>query len=156
MNQLPIEVLCYFAGIMDGEGSISIRQSKSQAKNHQYQYRAYLQIGMTSKEVIDWVVENVGGGYSKGKNDSVKEKASYNWRMNPVDGANILQQILPYLILKRLQALVFIEYAKTVSLRGSYGKKGLPKEINDERERLYKIMHRLNLKGNPDADLSQD
>lgn len=38
MEQYPIEVLCYFAGIMDGEGSISIRQAKSQANNHEYQY----------------------------------------------------------------------------------------------------------------------
>lgn len=154
MNQYPIEVLCYFAGIMDGEGSISIRRAKSQAKNHEYQYRAYLQIGMTSREVLDWVKENIGGSYSKGTNDSVIAKAAYNWTMNPIDGAKVLEQILPYLVLKKRQALVFIEYAKTVSLRGSYGKKGLPTEINEERERLYQIMHKLNLKGNPDADLS--
>lgn len=149
MITYPIEALCYFAGIIDGEGSISIRQAKSQTKIHQYDYRAYLQVGMTSKEVLDWMVSNIGGKYYKSKNASVIAKASYNWIMNPIDGSRVLQEALPYLILKKPQAIVFIDYSKTVFPLGTWGKRGIPDEIYIERQRLYKIMHKLNLKGNP-------
>lgn len=144
-NQDEIKKLCYFAGLLDGEGCIRIGKVKSANKKYPYDYRAYIQIGMVDNDVMKWIKENIGGNYYWVKNKSIKSKISWAWFMNPIEGAIILEKIKEYLIIKKKQAILFIEYAKT--MHKAKGPKGMPKEIYDKRELLFQEMRILNKKG---------
>ncbi len=143
--------LAYFARILDGEGCVRIGKTKSQHNKYPYDYRGYVQIGMTSKVVLIWLSQNIGGSFYKCKNESVKCKISYNWFMNPKPATKILNQILPYLIEKKSHARIFIEYANTIN--GRPGLKGLHPEIVEKREVLYQQLKTLNRKGPINATL---
>lgn len=146
-HKIPIEHLCYFAGLLDGEGCIRIGKTKSQNSKHRYDYRAYIQIGMTDENPLIWVTKNIGGSYSEGKAKTVKSKICYNWVMNPIEAADILTQILPYLIVKKKQAKLFIKYATVTCSGKPPGIKGLPKKIVALRAKMWCQMKILNKKG---------
>ena len=136
-------ILAYFAGIIDGEGSIHIGQTKSRNKKYPFDYKAYLQIGMTDGKIIKWIMKNIGGHYSKVNNKTVKSKESWNWWMNPYQSSCLLKKLNKYLIIKKAQANIMINYTKTLK---QHGQKLNQKEYN-YRQKMFKQMKILNKRG---------
>ena len=62
-RKISVEKLCYFAGIIDGEGCIRIGRVKSANNRHPYDFRAYIQIGMVNNDIMKWIKKNIGGNY---------------------------------------------------------------------------------------------
>jgi hypothetical protein len=125
--------------MVDAEGCISIGAANhiTKAGNSYTAYMLRIQIANTSKKLMDWLVENFGGViYTKKRNPNQKSlKVVYQWFTK--GGANgqekFLLSIFPYLLIKREQALIALEFIRS------------HREQNPEkRNTLYEKMRSLN------------
>lgn len=149
--------LAYLAGIVDGEGSICIYRVNP-AKYNRYQnpcFRSVLNISNTRKELFDWIEEHFGNlNHSKKhrrsifKKNSTHERWIYEWVVQGHRLVDICTQILPYLVLKKRQAELTIEFRKTYELQKCFGAHTpLNPDIIALREDIRIEMSSLNAKG---------
>ena len=133
------EQLAYFAGIMDGEGTISMSDKrrkkiseKGLRKRNNYIYRARINFSTTvtvcntDPRIIQWLVNVFGGSVSYSKRQEEHWKQKITWIMPTSKIVEIISQTLPYFVLKREQAILIIEARKTIHCNP----KGL--QISDE------------------------
>ncbi len=110
-NSTPIK-LCnavakvgYVAGLVDGEGCIWAQQTTT-GRLH-YAIRVY----NTDRRCLDFAHEALGGWISSRSRG--KFKTEYSWTVsNLIDVARLLEQITPFLIIKRQKAGEALEYAR--------------------------------------------
>ena len=114
INKLKI---AYLAGIIDGEGSISISDSrKTQKKMH---FTTQLAVSSTDEVLLKWIVENFGGCYKTYTPKQLPQNARknvYKWQVSGDRLVPILNLVLPYLVIKTREAEVMIE------MRSTFGK----------------------------------
>ena len=139
---MKTEDLAYFAGIIDGEGSIYILQFRQSQP-----YYAGLAVYNTNRVLLEWVVEHFGGNITTKPAEKGRHKIVYLWRNGVIkDNLTILEQILPFLIVKKQQALLALEFLKLQVSRG----KGRPRYSHDDINLLrsyYEQMSKLNKRG---------
>lgn len=143
-HNLPTAVLAYAAGIIDGEGCIRIGRYTN-TKTGKIGYRGMIQVGMTNRLAIEWLKDNLGGNFYVGRTSYDRRKPCFNWIMRAADGAKLLSALLPYLIVKREHADLFIEFHKTVGKH--LGRHGVPRLLNDKRRAMAVRSLELNAKG---------
>lgn len=108
--------VAYAAGIIDGEGTISIHDAwqfrKDGTKRHYH--HAFVKIANTNFALIRWFTERFGGIYYeiKGRGNC---KKWYSWQITGKSSIPILQAVLPYLVLKRRQAEIALECQATLN-----------------------------------------
>lgn len=158
----PIK-LAYLAGIVDGEGSLCIYRVNP-AKYNRYQtpnFRAVLNISNTKKELFDWIEKNFSNLNHKHKKhkrsifkkNSTHERYIYEWVIQGNRLVDICTQILPYLVLKKRQAELIIEFRSTYKIQKKFGSNTpLDSDILIKREDIRVEMSRLNAKGFLKAD----
>lgn len=116
-----IEDIIYMAGLFDGEGCVGIylrnirdlRRPGTSSK----QYMMYVQLVTTYEPVSKWIVETFSGGTSRGGDkvtSNPKHATSWRWKTNSRHARWFLELIVPYLKIKKEQALVAIEFQKHV------------------------------------------
>lgn len=136
--------LSYLAGIIDGEGSISIMKIRGF-------YTLRLRVNNTNFELIDWLKINFGGFiYLTDKNGN--RNAIKTWEVTSRKAATLLKEIQPLLIVKKEQAKIALSFQSTVtSVLGT----NLAEEIKTEREEYRKQIMILNTKGVMDEKIKQ-
>jgi hypothetical protein len=124
----------YLAGIIDGEGCITIGAGK---KETCINYNAILCVQNTSRKLIDWIQSHFGGQIYLSKKETDKTKAAWMWRFTKKkDIELILLAILPYLVVKKEQAKILLNYVR------------LDRSMNSEVRRLaYEQLRALNARG---------
>jgi len=143
--------LAYLAGIFDGEGTLDVHESFYKGKK----YRSYpqdrlpsmsvnLTIPNTSMPLLSWIVANFGGKIYVGRHldKFPKRKPCHKWRIGSREGQNLVEKLLPFLIIKKRDAELYIKIRETVGHRkrlpeqtGSGGGM-LPDNIRKKREIL--------------------
>lgn len=112
------EKLAYVAGIIDGEGSLSIHVGYNANTNPKYLGRGYapkfeprVSVENASKTLIDLLMEWCGGArYIHGrKNRPKNHKQIHIWLLSNRAATDFLTSILPYLRIKHKQAELLIE-----------------------------------------------
>lgn len=99
----------YLAGLVDGEGSILLYRRETTAK-----FRVV--ITSTFISVLDWIKEKTGIGSIVKKNCySDKHKLAYHWQVNSEAAISVIKQIEPYLIIKKNQAAVAMDFQEKLS-----------------------------------------
>lgn len=127
----------YVAGILDGEGSLSIHKANSPGNNS---YRVQIVIYGTSIKLMKWLLGNFGGTfYSRDNNPSGWGKTSHRrihkWNLSGrKNKENFLLGVLPYLIIKDEQAKVALEFVRL-------GNSQVP-EIRKRLEEKMKFLNR--------------
>ncbi len=115
--------LQYVAGFFDGEGSIGIYY-RQKTKD-----RFYLRTQLTNnknkaaQKLMDYLIKNFGGNLSE--QVTLSGKIKYNWQLNSDNAVYFLKKILPYLIFKKDQAIIAINWQEQ-----------RPPRIRDERGRI--------------------
>ncbi len=101
------EQLAYVAGIVDGEGCISVTTSGT---GNSYSIR--VQVGMCHKETMQVIVDAFGTKLAAYKNgpDPLKHSIYYFTCAYGKNAVPILKKLLPYLITKRDQAILCLEF----------------------------------------------
>ena len=128
----------YIAGIIDGEGSLMVYPFKS--KDGYTIYQARLTVGNTKKELIDYLEKTTGIGRVR-VSHTPRGKPFYYWALHGNNIRKFLPGILPYLLLKRKQAGLLLEYLSIVKV----GYRHL--QGDDRRVGIASEMHRLNTGG---------
>lgn len=110
-KQLSNPDAAYISGVFDGEGSIILYDRGFGGRQ-----QLRITISNTDKPLIDWLKATVGSGTIITKKWTKPEhahyKTSYTWQIYGANAVSILQQMLPYLIVKRERAEYAIETQK--------------------------------------------
>jgi hypothetical protein len=160
MDWLPI----YAAGFFDGEGSAVIRRKPPQIKSTTSplpRYRVEALIRITNRDVLEMLQARWGGSIIFSKAPKSHWKDWYQWQIQATKAMTFLQEILPYLIIKKQQAELAIQFQKHIIESGKlrYGGQGLKRypyeEIIRIRDGFFYQMKALNLRGKEPFDLTE-
>ena len=155
MKEITVADWAYAAAMMDGEGSFSITHGtgKSKAGKPYPLFDMKVMVSNTSVQLMDWLVEKFGGMYfitvkhisKKARaNGQTKLKPCYRWIANKYALQEwFIQGIYPYMIIKKRQADVALEF---LSLFGQ--------KIPEKRQELRERMLELNRVGSPETNTS--
>ncbi len=139
-------LLAYTAGIIDGEGCITLANYAGVYKGQRsksVKYRIYVMVTNTNISLIDFLKINFGGSVSvlapRGKC-----KPAWNWHISSKKAAELLLALRPYLLLKIPQA----ELALAFDARRHNGTRGLENAKRQALDQADKIlMLSLNKRG---------
>lgn len=98
----------YYAGLVDGEGFITIQQN-SPYESHRY-HKVAVRITMTTKIAIEEGQKYWGGWIYKRDRKNPKWANPYDWVLQSFYAVKFLKDILPYLKEKKDQAEIVIEF----------------------------------------------
>jgi len=154
-NQRQAVLWAYLAGLIDGEGSFVIQKTSVEkiaksSRSKTPKYLAYFCIGMVDKAPLDLIRDTIGMG--KVYEERVPERRSI-WRIRfggRVTLIPFVKQLLPYLIVKRPQAELLLEFCEKWETPGKkehgYRDRVSEKELQ-RREEAYLKMRKLNAVG---------
>jgi hypothetical protein len=146
----------YAAGLLDGEGHIGIVKKSLRKGRRLREIYAEVRISMTDEATVQWLKDHFGGGILRLKRHSQHPhwQDMYRWDKHSLKATEFLREVLPYLITKRAQAELAIEFQARVDEWGSsryhMGTKGfrpLPDEVIAMKEDYFQRMQVLNLMG---------
>jgi len=107
-------VLAYFAGIVDGEGSITISDCRaSQKKMH---FTTQFDLSSTDMVLIEWTIKHFGGKYRKytpAQYSSKSRKTVYKYSATGKRLEYILRAVMPFLVIKKREAEIMLEMRST-------------------------------------------
>jgi hypothetical protein len=136
--------LAYLAGILDGEGVITIERVRPapHVKNGNYRYFAKVEVQMSDREPIEHLAALFDRNIMIKKPSANMTKPAYRLSWQSKIAANLLLQVSPYLVLKRPQALVLMEFQAAMTAEGPGGRRKTPEQLA-MRERHYLEIRRL-------------
>ncbi len=134
-----ISKLSYFAGIIDGEGSIGIEHLKPAYGRKKSYYVCRLCVINTEKDLMILLVHFFGGTYDARKKIEGR-KTCYRWHIFGKNLENALKELLPHLFIKKPQARLLLEYRETVGKTGW----NVTDEVLAKRKELWLACKRLN------------
>lgn len=126
--------LAYAAGLVDGEGCLSINRC-----NQQFQPR--IAVSMTNPTGLELLVSLFGGNILEPKHKVIR-KQLYEWKLHNSKAINAILELIPYLKVKLPQAAVL--------LKGEwFAFKGKPLTDKEKQVRLeiYTRLKELNKRG---------
>lgn len=140
----------YTAGIIDGEGYISIGVSHDGGVTR---YFPTMKVAMTHPEVIRLLYYTLGGHVGlRRRMVKANHRLSFCWGVRNFNTASVaLAYCQPYLIVKRAQAALLREF---LTLK-SFGVK-VSAENQAKRHTLYTMMRDLNHRGRPPAETERE
>lgn len=122
----------YLAALVDGEGSIAIGRSQSRGRP---EYSLHTPVNNTCYPLMLWLRQHFGGNIRSNSKTIYTKRPCYCWgNYGHAAQREILEAIKPYLVIKRGQAEVALEY---LGLHGD-------RDSRDEREALWLKMKDLN------------
>lgn len=139
----------YLAGLVDGEGCIFISQTttNSAAKGCKrgIAYRSGITISLTNLPLLQRVKKLTGVGKIRPvKRPSRKHKYAWRWSAWSIEASDLISKLLPFLVLKKRQALLQMKFQSIMRYPGS---KGLSDKEWNQRQLLHEKMRRLNKRG---------
>lgn len=107
-NELTATQAAYMAGLVDGEGTIMLYRRR--------QYAALrLVVSNTNAAVLDWCATTMGVGDVQWKHrGNEKHRAAGMWSANSDAAEGIIAQMLPYLVIKRQQAELALDFRQRI------------------------------------------
>lgn len=100
----------YAAGFIDGEGCITLhRRAKEVAHSNSDQYQMIVIVSNTNIEPLLGFSERWGGTIRKLKRYQSHHRQRYNWRLSAHRSMKLLEDILPFLIIKKEVAKLCME-----------------------------------------------
>lgn len=139
--------LIYLAGLFDGEGCISIIKGKSYTHNHKVcpspRYQLRLQITNTHEGLMQWL--QTFGWYIHERKKLLKHrKRCWVAIICDIQARSWLEQMLPYLKVKKDEALLGIQFQEyKTNFTHNHGRNGLSQEILDKMQEIKNQLSEL-------------
>lgn len=124
-------ILAYVAGIIDGEGYISLK-SNGKYSDGKKRYAIVIKVTNTDQELINFLYLTFGGHTFHVTPRNPRHNESWIWEACSLKAYNVIKVILPYLRIKKPQAQLAIEYQE----RRIKGHTTFEKRLLDERDVL--------------------
>ena len=148
----PIWLIAYTAGLLDGEGSIQINAAKNKKYGTAYWvmsvHIANNEVAVLDELCAEWGLGSVNSFASRG---SRTDRRNGRWSLYGREAEELLREVLPYLWMKRAQALLALEFRNHVGF--AKGTRELPVGATVKRNEIaerMRVLNAKNLKG-PDA-----
>jgi len=144
IQQLTETEKAYIAGFLDADGCVGISRNKSQSKAHEYNYVVRAMIINSDFEFIKWLKEKTGIGtaYECKKGYKPNWSPIHRWQATAKKGKEFLEQIYPYLIVKKYRT----EQCIKMPHQGHLGKQRSNTDYNLQ-ETLFYELKKLNKRG---------
>ncbi len=115
------ESLAYMAGLIDGEGYISVLKIKRPlAKHHGVSdFRTMLVVKMCDPQAVEWIHRTFGGTKSFYEASEFRTGGYWRWTAEGNNAAAILKAIYPYLRVKKRLAALFFKFRK-IATQGAW------------------------------------
>ena len=134
--------LAYIAGLFDGEGCIHISRIKSSKHTHGLRHQLTVDMCMANPFLPELFQFHFGGQYGTKKVPD-DHKSQWRWRTSSHIASEFLKTILPYLKIKRDEALLAVEFQERIELHG----RGSSRPVTDGefavREAQYILLRNL-------------
>ncbi len=126
MKQSKLSKYAYAAGIIDGEGSISVSKCNHRKGAANPGYAITIDVAMKDGRVIDWLFGTFGGSVRQESNNPscyrkspdgriYKNCTLYHWYIKCNKAAEVLKRVLPFLKLKKRQAELAIRLQSRIN-----------------------------------------
>lgn len=117
----PLE-LAYMAGIIDGEGTISLHVHGSMGGTSMRVGRVTLFVSVpnTSMALMRWIADRWPASISRllRSEKEPNKKMAYRWALNANNALHFLDEVYPYLLIKRPQAKLAIRFQRYLQYKG--------------------------------------
>lgn len=102
----------YMAGFLDGEGTVTLIRSTRWKARSGFRYQPCLSLSNTHLGVLEHLVRSCGNGRLVASNhsDTPTHKVGYHVRFTSNQIRHVLPQLLPYLIIKKQQAVLLLKF----------------------------------------------
>lgn len=125
LSEIEPTVLAYIAGLVDGEGTITIRRSNQGRRDGRWEtYAAHISAAQKDPMILNWLKETLGCGYValgsprrsgvvdvNGQSDPIPEDRRPSiWHVEYNMAYEVVKAILPYLLIKRRQGELVVEF----------------------------------------------
>lgn len=137
----------YWAGFVDGEGTLGITKKKNPDHILGFSYVPYASISHTNLSILQELRSTFGGKIHQYKTHTSafkNGKQVYQWWIDSKSMRNFLASIQPYLKLKSKQAKIISNYQE---LRSKHYKSYVPKVFWKVAEQAYQELKVLNRRG---------
>jgi len=134
----------YLAGMFDGEGTISIIR-RERSRREAYSLR--LTLHSTNKSALEQIQKDFEGVLGERDRGNPKHAIAYHLTWNHQQAGEILKNIAPFLLIKKTQATLGLEFQRIASGLQKYGRKGIPKDVLENLRVLKKAINLANRKG---------
>ena len=112
--------IAYTAGIIDGEGCITIGKRTSRTCRSGMRYGLSVKVSSTDEWLCQWLKLAWGGSIYLHKSKKTKWSDAWCWTIQTNMAVEFLRIILPYLNLKRPQAELALSFQEVHRRRGNY------------------------------------
>jgi len=113
------EQLAYTAGIIDGEGCIKVYKVNAKICHRLHnRYTLNVQVGMTDKKLVYWLKQKFGGYFYIHrfiKKHHPTWKLQYRWMLQNQHCQKFLEDMIPYLKIKKNHAKAALKFLKIKS-----------------------------------------
>src|SRR3990172_3163537 len=155
---ITIPERAYLAGLVDGEGCISISEYRNPKKTATTILTLSLTVSSCDKDILDYWAEKTGlGSVFIGTRARSNSRTGYSWRLCSNKAVELIDLIYPYLMLKKEQADIAVKFQETMGMRRD-GKRLSP-EILHQRLRYKEALTRIKnttKRGRPRRDFAAD
>lgn len=136
----------YFAGFMDGEGTITIVRSKTPERRTGWKFNALVSVANCDRDVLMWLRTTCGNGWihtTKKTLQKAHHRMGYSLRFTPHQMRHLLPQIVLYLHCKKVQAQLLLEFLNlTRRISGAPASDAYWQTQEDYRVRLSNLNQR--------------
>lgn len=136
--------IAYLAGIIDGEGSLTIGNYSANKKTGVLHYQTILSITNSDMNLINWLRSVFGGNswkYSAKQTPKNSRQAYYRWVATGDLLTHICQLVQPFMIIKSKQVEIMLKMRATYkphsSIGGKQGTQALSQDIIDFRQQCF-------------------
>lgn len=112
-----VETLAYAAGLIDAEGCVHVSYVQPSKANRRItpSYSLHVKVSNTDLPILEWLKATFGGVIVKhhARNDirvGNAWSAAWHWQISGISAQSCLKLILPYLKIKKQQAIIAIEF----------------------------------------------
>ena len=134
--------IAWAAGFLDGEGCFSIKRYRKYGQGEYLYYIAMISCGQVAKPdgiiAMEKLKELFGGSISKYYLTRNRSDVIY-WMVTSDKARNCIEKLLPYLIVKRAQALILREFVNSLRPSGRRHAKLSTEETNRRKEFFERI-----------------
>jgi hypothetical protein len=133
MQTPNIQVIAYIAGIMDGEGTITLSRIH---KTDPYR-TPVVSVSSTSYEILEFIHKHYGGTIINHKTYQQHHKQSWIWKVTYDKAIGLVSDVYPYLLdnTKRHRACLLISKYRKVTVRnGRYSESQKQAKLQFEQE----------------------
>lgn len=142
--------LAWVAGIVDGEGCVSLTRRQPQHGAISPSYRMVLKVTMCDRRTVYRVRHIMGvGTIQRQRSKSINWSDAWVWFCNAADTQRALVQLLPYLVTKGAQARVALKFLRlALGRRGGFGgSPTLSQAMLERRARYHAVLRDAKRKG---------